>query len=237
MGSFCRKRHLEKRNWTGRRCLLQTVGIENSTRPLLARRGFLGHEVFHEKDVQWEGSTTGIQEQLWSVPHTENGTGITVGEPHCPVWEPWEYARGSLYGVRKGCRCDDRGLCRSKASNKRIKCTGFSRGFSVTTCTVLNESKLPLFIPTACRKEIGGFWDLPLPFSLPHAASARSEDHLLEWQSPFHFVLFVCSCLQFCRGCNSHLLWERRGGVWGCGAPGLCQRHLCLWNEGCESLR
>lgn len=67
--------------------------------------------------------------------------------------------------MRKGSRYDDRGLCRSKALNKRIKCTGFFRGCSVvqdlfvggSDAAVLNESKFLLFIPAACRKEIGGF--------------------------------------------------------------------------------
>lgn len=41
--------------------------------------------------------------------------------------------------MRKGCRCDDRSLCRSKASNKRIECTGFFRGCSVTRIFLLGE--------------------------------------------------------------------------------------------------
>lgn len=92
MGSFYRKRHFEELN---RKEMSAAVGIGNSSRPLLPRRGFLGHEVFHKKDVQWEGSTTGIQEQLWSVPHTGNGTGITVWEPHCPVWSHGNIQEGA----------------------------------------------------------------------------------------------------------------------------------------------
>lgn len=194
------------------------MGIGNSSRPLLPGEVSWTTLVFHKKNVQWEGSTIGIQQQCWSVPHMQNGTGIKVWEPDCLVWEPRGYARGSLYGVRKGCRCDDRRLCRSKTSNKITKCTGLFRGCSVvqdlfvggrSDAAVPNESKLPLFIPTACRKEIGGFRDFLLPFSLSPCNICkvrRSFSGMADLLSPFHFVLSICSCLQFCGGCNSHLL-------------------------------
>lgn len=62
-------------------------------------------------------------------------------------------------------KSDERGLGRSKALNKRIKHTGLFRGCSVvqhlfvggaSDAAVRDESKLPLCIPTACGKEVGG---------------------------------------------------------------------------------
>lgn len=88
---------------------------------------------------------------------------------------------------------------------------------------------------------VGGCWALLLPSTVLHKVyplcklSRRSPVGFL---SAFLFCLFhLFLCLQFCRGCDSNLLWEWRGGVWRCGTPGLRQRHLHVRDEGHEVLR